>query len=138
MKFTRKNKIPLIPLVKFHTKKQKTPKWKKKNWITSKLQNIKIKNLQSSQEEMQMPPLCPSDTTQVFFLKNPKLITRILKFSKISTYPNKKPSTAQEERQIIITKGKVSLYIKWFHWILNEFTGCNERGLVKKQWIRWL
>jgi hypothetical protein len=30
---------------------------------------------------------------------------------------------------------KVSLYVKWFHWILNEFTGCSERGPLKKQWI---
>jgi hypothetical protein len=27
---------------------------------------------------------------------------------------------------------KVSLYIKWFHYILSEFTSCNEHGLVKK------
>jgi uncharacterized membrane protein len=27
---------------------------------------------------------------------------------------------------------KVSLYVKWFHWILSEFIGCSERGLVKK------
>jgi hypothetical protein len=32
---------------------------------------------------------------------------------------------------------KVSLYAKWFHWILNEFIGCNEQGLVKNQWIHW-
>jgi hypothetical protein len=25
---------------------------------------------------------------------------------------------------------KVSLYAKWFHWILNEFAGYNERDLV--------
>ncbi len=27
---------------------------------------------------------------------------------------------------------KVTLYAKRFHWILREFTGCNEQGLVKK------
>jgi hypothetical protein len=32
---------------------------------------------------------------------------------------------------------KKSLYTKWFHWILNEFTGCSEWGLVGKQWIHW-
>jgi hypothetical protein len=30
---------------------------------------------------------------------------------------------------------KVSTGVKWFHWILNEFTGYNEWGPVKKQWI---
>jgi hypothetical protein len=32
---------------------------------------------------------------------------------------------------------KVSLYAKWFHWILNEFTGYSEQRLMKKQWIHW-
>jgi hypothetical protein len=32
---------------------------------------------------------------------------------------------------------KVSMYTKWFHWILSEFIGCSEWGLVKKQWIHW-
>jgi hypothetical protein len=54
---------------------------------------------------------------------------------------------------------KVSLYVKWFHWILSEFGDCNEPRLmksnefidlmnnesidyneprlVKKQWIHW-
>jgi hypothetical protein len=32
---------------------------------------------------------------------------------------------------------KVSLYAKWFPWILSEFNGCSEQGLVKKQWIQW-
>jgi hypothetical protein len=27
---------------------------------------------------------------------------------------------------------KVSLYAKWFHWILSEFTSCSEPLLVKK------
>jgi hypothetical protein len=27
---------------------------------------------------------------------------------------------------------KVSMYAKWFHWILNEFIGYNEWGLVMK------
>jgi len=27
---------------------------------------------------------------------------------------------------------KVSLYAKWFHWIMNEFTCCNERDLMGK------
>ncbi len=26
---------------------------------------------------------------------------------------------------------KVSMYAKWFHWILSEFTSYNERGPVK-------
>jgi len=26
-----------------------------------------------------------------------------------------------------------SMYTKWFHWILSEFTGCNEWGSMKKQ-----
>jgi hypothetical protein len=30
---------------------------------------------------------------------------------------------------------KVSLYTKWFQWILREFIGCNEQGLMKKQRI---
>jgi hypothetical protein len=29
---------------------------------------------------------------------------------------------------------KVSLYTKWFHWILSEFISYNELGLVGKQW----
>jgi hypothetical protein len=32
---------------------------------------------------------------------------------------------------------KVSMYTKWFHWILSEFIGCSEWGVVKKQWIHW-
>ncbi len=32
---------------------------------------------------------------------------------------------------------KVSLYAKWFHWILSEFISCNEHGLVNKQWSHW-
>jgi hypothetical protein len=32
---------------------------------------------------------------------------------------------------------KVSLYAKWFHWILSEFTSCNEWGPMKKEWIHW-
>jgi hypothetical protein len=48
------------------------------------------------------------------------------------------------------TKQKVFMYVKWFHWILSEFIGCNEWGWilsefigcnewgsVKKQWIHW-
>jgi hypothetical protein len=27
---------------------------------------------------------------------------------------------------------KVSLYTKWFHWILNDFTGCSGQGPMKK------
>jgi hypothetical protein len=27
---------------------------------------------------------------------------------------------------------KVSLYAKWFYWILSEFTSCSEWGPVKK------
>jgi hypothetical protein len=27
---------------------------------------------------------------------------------------------------------KVSMYTKWFNWILNEFISCSEQGLVKK------
>jgi hypothetical protein len=27
---------------------------------------------------------------------------------------------------------KVSMYAKWFHWILGEFIGCNEQGPVNK------
>ncbi len=27
---------------------------------------------------------------------------------------------------------KVSLYAKWFHWILSEFTSCSELGPMKK------
>jgi len=32
---------------------------------------------------------------------------------------------------------KVSFYVKWFHWILSEFTDncCGEQGPMKKQWI---
>jgi hypothetical protein len=29
---------------------------------------------------------------------------------------------------------KVLLYVKWFHWILSEFTSCNEQDLVKMFW----
>jgi hypothetical protein len=25
---------------------------------------------------------------------------------------------------------KVSMYVKWFHWILNEFIGLNEQDLI--------
>jgi hypothetical protein len=32
---------------------------------------------------------------------------------------------------------KVSLYAKWFHWILNEFTSCSERRPMEKQGIHW-
>ncbi len=29
---------------------------------------------------------------------------------------------------------KVSLYFKWFDWILSEFTSCSEQGPMKTQW----
>jgi hypothetical protein len=29
----------------------------------------------------------------------------------------------------------VSLYVKWFQWIINEFTNYSEYDLVGKQWI---
>ncbi len=31
----------------------------------------------------------------------------------------------------------MSLYVKWFHWILNEFTSCNETEPNGMQWIPW-
>jgi hypothetical protein len=33
---------------------------------------------------------------------------------------------------VISLQQKVSLYAKWFHWILSEFTSCSEWELVKK------
>jgi hypothetical protein len=38
---------------------------------------------------------------------------------------------------VLALQKKVSLYAKWFHEILNEFTGCSEQGLVNKQQIHW-
>jgi hypothetical protein len=32
---------------------------------------------------------------------------------------------------------KVSLYAKWFHWIMSEFISYKEWDLVGKQWIHW-
>jgi len=130
LKFTRKKKPPLSSLWNFTQKNKKPQNEKKKlnNFKTSKYQNKKPSKFTRRNANAPSPSLWHYTN---FFLKNPKLITRKLKFSKISTYPNKKPSTSQEERQITITKGKVSLFIKWFHWILNEFTSCNEQGLVK-------
>jgi hypothetical protein len=32
---------------------------------------------------------------------------------------------------------KVSLYTKWFHWILIGFIGCSEQGPMKNQWVHW-
>jgi hypothetical protein len=38
---------------------------------------------------------------------------------------------------MISLQQKLSLYAKWFHWILSEFTNYSEQHLVGKQWIHW-
>jgi hypothetical protein len=29
------------------------------------------------------------------------------------------------------------MYAKWFHWIMSESIGYNERDLMEKQWIQY-
>jgi hypothetical protein len=35
-------------------------------------------------------------------------------------------------RVLTTLQQKVSLYAKWFHWVLSEFIGCSEWGPMKK------
>jgi len=34
-----------------------------------------------------------------------------------------------------IIKGDV-FEVKWFHWILSEFTSCNKQDLLRMQWVK--
>jgi len=36
-----------------------------------------------------------------------------------------------------VLQQNVSMYTKWFHWILNEFMDPNEHDLMGMQWIHW-
>jgi len=58
----KKSKYPISPLVKLHTKKLKTPKMTTKKLKTPEFQNLKTKNLQSSQKERHIPHFLTCET----------------------------------------------------------------------------
>jgi hypothetical protein len=61
------------------------------------------------------------------------LFTKNIIPSSVTLQPHVIKIKLQSRQQTL--KQKVSLYAKWFHWILSESISCSEWAPVKKQWI---